>query len=46
VVATTTFMLARLLIMAAVIKAMRKAGLVASVLEGNYPPYYPGRSLR
>ena len=33
-VATTTFMLARMLIMAATIKAMRKAGVLRTVLKG------------
>lgn len=33
-VATTTFMLARLLLVAAVLRAMRKAGLMRSVLKG------------
>lgn len=32
-VATTTFMLARMLVMAAIIKAMRKAGLLRVVLK-------------
>jgi hypothetical protein len=34
-VATTTFMLARMLLVAATIRAMRKAGLLKTVLKGR-----------
>lgn len=45
-VTTTTFMLARMLLVAVMLKAMRKAGLLPTVLKGHLGTVLPRECLK